>query len=291
MSLAALVIEPLQHPFLQRALITAVFVALMCAVLSCFLVLKGWSLMGDAMAHAVLPGVVIAHALALPLTLGAFVAGLGCALGVGYLKANSRLKEDTVMGLVFAGLFALGLVLFVKTPSELHLMHVLFGNILGVQGRDLAGIAAACALLLALALLAGRDLVLFCFDPVHAHAIGRPVTLLHYGLLAAIALTVVSAMAAVGIILVVAMLIAPGALGFLLARRFPGMVMIALTGALTASLTGVLASFHLDVATAPLIVVIQAGMVALAFAWTQRPRAALKTAATAPERPRSQPRH
>ena len=115
-------------------------VGAVCAVLSCYLVLKGWSLMGDAVSHAVLPGIVIAYVLGLPLAVGAFAAGLGCALRTGYLKENSRVKEDTVMGIVFSGMFALGLVMFTKVETDQHLNHILFGNMLGVHcarsGRD-----------------------------------------------------------------------------------------------------------------------------------------------------------
>ena len=129
---------PLQYPFMQRALVVSVIVGAVCAVLSCYLVLKGWSLMGDAISHAVLPGIVLAFILGLPLALGAFAAGLSCALLTGYLKENSRVKEDTVMGIVFSGMFGLGLVIFSKIETELHLLHILFGNVLGVTARDVA---------------------------------------------------------------------------------------------------------------------------------------------------------
>ena len=129
---------PLQYPFMQRALVVSVIVGAVCAVLSCYLVLKGWSLMGDAISHAVLPGIVLAFILGLPLALGAFAAGLSCALLTGYLKENSRVKEDTVMGIVFSGMFGLGLVIFSKIETELHLLHILFGNVLGVTAQDVA---------------------------------------------------------------------------------------------------------------------------------------------------------
>ena len=135
-------LAPLAHEFMQRALIVALMVGGVCAVLSCFLVLKGWSLMGDAVSHAILPGIVLAHVTGLPFALGAFGAGLGCALGIGYLKQNSRVKEDTAMGIVFSGMFALGLVLFVKVDSDQHLMHILFGDMLGVRWPDIAETAA-----------------------------------------------------------------------------------------------------------------------------------------------------
>ena len=136
---------PFQFPFMQNAFWVALMLAPATALLSCFLVLKGWSLMGDAVAHATLPGVVIAYILNLPLILGAFVAGMGCALAVGWLKANSRVKQDTVMGIVFSGMFGLGMVMHAAVESDLHLDHILFGNMLGVGAGDLwtAGMVAA----------------------------------------------------------------------------------------------------------------------------------------------------
>src|SRR5688572_20234384 len=220
-------IEPFQYPFMVDAMIVGVAVGAVCAVLSCYLVLKGWSLMGDAISHAVLPGIVLAFILGLPLALGAFAAGLSCALLTGYLKENSRVKEDTVMGIVFSGMFGFGLVLFTKVQTDQHLNHILFGNMLGVTTRDLieTGIVAGGTLIAVV--FKRRDLLLYCFDPQHARAIGLPVRLLHYGLLSLLALTIVASLKAVGIILVVAMLIAPGAIAYLLSNRFEQMLGIA----------------------------------------------------------------
>ena len=126
------VLVPLSYGFMQRALLIAILVGAVCAVLSCYLVLKGWSLMGDAISHAVLPGLVVAVVLGLPLAVGAMAAGLTCALLTGYLKERSRVKEDTVMGIVFSGMFGLGLVLYLKIQSDVHLDHILFGDMLGI---------------------------------------------------------------------------------------------------------------------------------------------------------------
>lgn len=255
-SLIALIAEPLGQEFMRRALLMTVLVAVACSVFSCFLILKGWSLMGDAVSHAVLPGLVLAHLLALPLAVGAFVSGLFCTLAVGYLKDNCRVKEDAVMGVVFSGLFGLGLVGFTKIETDVHLLHVLFGNVLGILPRDLAE-ASIIAVLSTLVMVAKRrDFVVHCFDPVHARVIGLPVRLLHFGLLILLALTIVAALKAVGIILVIAVLIAPGAIGFLLAKRFDRMMAIAVGSAVFACFAGVILSYHLDTATAPLIVVI-----------------------------------
>ena len=258
-------IVPLSYPFMQRALVVSLLVAAVCAVLSCYLVLKGWSLMGDAISHAVLPGIVIAYAIGLPLALGAFAAGLSCALFTGYLKENSRVKEDTVMAIVFSGMFGLGLVLFTKIETDQHLLHILFGNVLGVTPADLVETAIIAGGTLLIVLLKRRDLMLYCFDPNHARAIGLPVRVLHYGLLVLLSLTIVSALKAVGIILVIAMLIAPGATAYLLTDRFDRMLLIAVTTALASAALGTLVSFHIDGATGACIVLVQAAIFMLAF--------------------------
>ncbi|MBX9909853.1 MAG: metal ABC transporter permease [Beijerinckiaceae bacterium] len=268
-------LSPFVHEFMQRGLVVAVLVGTVCAVLSCFLVLKGWSLMGDAVSHAVLPGIVLAHIVSLPLAVGAFAAGLGCALGIGYLKENSRVKEDTVMGIVFSGMFALGLVMFVKVDSDQHLLHILFGNMLGVRWADIAETALIAVPTIAIMVAKRRDFLLHAFDPAHARAIGLNVRLLHFGLLALLALTIVAALKAVGIILVVAMLIAPGAIGYLLTRQFDRMLLVAVCVAVTSSVLGTILSFHLDAATGPCIVVVQAGFFLAALAASLRRSARL----------------
>jgi len=263
------VATPLSYGFMQRALVVALLTGAVCAVLSCYLVLKGWSLMGDAVSHAVLPGIVVAVALGLPLALGAFAAGLFCAVATGYLKDNSRVKEDTVMGIVFSGMFGLGLVLFTKVETDQHLLHILFGNMLGVTARDLAETAIVAGITLAVVLAKRRDLLLYCFDPKHARAIGLPVAWLHYGLLVLLSLTIVASLKAVGVILVVAMLVAPGATAYLLTRRFDRMLLVAATVAIASSVLGTLVSFHIDGSTGPCIVLIQAGLFAIVLLWDQ----------------------
>lgn len=251
-------VAPLAHEFMQRGLLAAMLVGVVCAVLSCFLILKGWSLMGDAVSHAVLPGIVLAQIMGLPLAAGAFAAGLSCSLAIGYLKENSRVKEDTVMGIVFSGLFALGLVMFVKVESDQHLLHILFGNMLGVRWSDLVETAVIAVPTVVIMLALRRDFLLVAFDPAHARAIGLPVRWLNFGLLMLLALTIVAALKAVGIILVVAMLIAPGAIGFLTTRRFDAMLAVAVFVATVSSVIGTILSYHLDGATGPCIVVVQA---------------------------------
>lgn len=261
---------PFQFPFMTQATVIAVMVAIPTALLSCFLVLKGWSLMGDAISHAVLPGVVLAYMAGLPLGIGAFAAGMLCALSVGFLKENSRIKEDTVMGVVFAGLFGLGIVLYTSIQTDVHLDHILFGDILGVSPADLWQTGIIALLVTALVLVKWKDLLLFSFDPQQAGAIGLPTRLLHYGLLAMLSLTIVAALTAVGIILVIALLVAPGAIAFLVSRRFAPMMLIATAISVLCSLAGIYLSFFIDSAPAPTIVLLMSATFVVAFIVTSR---------------------
>jgi manganese/iron transport system permease protein len=261
---------PLAYPFMQRALIIALLVGAVCAVLSCYLVLKGWSLMGDAISHAVLPGIVVAYVIGLPLAVGAFAAGLSCALLTGYLKENSRVKEDTVMGIVFSGMFGFGLVLFTKIETDQHLNHILFGNVLGVSVRDLIETAIIAGGTLLIVLVKRRDFLLYCFDPSHARVVGLPVRTLHYGLLILLSLTIVASLKAVGIILVIAMLVAPGAIAFLLTDRFERMLIIATAVATGSSFVGTILSFHINGATGACIVLVQTAVFILAFVFAPK---------------------
>lgn len=250
------------------AMIVGVAVGAVCAVLSCYLVLKGWSLMGDAISHAVLPGIVIAYAIGLPLGAGAFASGLLCAVLTGYIKANSRVKEDTVMGVVFTGMFAFGLVLFTKIKTDLHLDHILFGNILGLAEGDLRDTLIVAGITVTIVLVLRRDLLLFCFDSGHARTIGLRTGLLYYMLLSLLAVTIVVSLKAVGIILVIAMLVTPGCVGYLLTDRFTSMLVIATATAVGSSFLGVYVSFFLNASTGACIVLLQAAifLITLTFA-------------------------
>ena len=261
---------PFQFPFMQQAFAISLLVAVPAALLSCFLVLKGWSLMGDAVSHAVLPGVVLAYIAGIPLAIGAFAAGMFCALATGYLKENSRIKEDTVMGVVFSGMFGLGIVLYTKIQTEVHLDHILFGDMLGVSWRDVAETGAIAVFCVAAIAIFRRDLLLHAFDPQHARAIGLPVKLLHYGLLSILSLTIVGALKAVGIILAISMLIAPGAIAFLLTSRFDRMLAVAVAVAVIAAFFGVYTSFFIDSAPAPTIVLLMSFAFVCAFFISRR---------------------
>ena len=257
----------LEVDFMRQALLMAVLVAVPTALLSCFLVLKGWALLGDAIAHAVFPGLVLASALGAPLVVGAFVAGLGCALATGYLKRHSRVKQDTLMGVVFSGMFGLGLVLHARLPTELHLDHILLGDLLGVTPEAFWQMAVIAALVLLALACRWRDLLVLAFDAAQARALGLRVDVLHYGLLGLIALTVVGALQAVGMVPVVALLIAPGATAFLLTRSFGWMLLVATTLAVLAALGGVLLSLVWDSAPAPTMVVLLTAGFLLALTW------------------------
>ena len=261
---------PFQFPFMQNAFLITFLLAIPAALLSCFLVLKGWSLMGDAISHAVLPGVVVAYVIGVPLVIGAFVAGMSCAILTGYIDENSRVKRDTVMGVVFSAMFGIGIVLYTKIESDVHLDHILFGNMLGVGLGDMwltGGIALAVTALL---LVFWRDLLLHAFDEQQARALGLHVRWLHFGLLAMISLTVVAALKAVGIILAIAFLVAPGAIAFLVTRRFGQMLCVSVLVATFASFAGIYLSFFVNSAPAPTIVLVMTALFVLAFLNTVR---------------------
>lgn len=256
---------PLRFPFMQNAFAMALILSVPTALLSCFLVLKGWALMGDAISHAILPGIVIAHVIGAPLIIGAFGAGMISALATGYLTENSRVKADTVMGVVFSGMFGLGIVLFVASGAALHLDHILFGNLLGVNTGDLIQAGSIGLVVAGMLILKWKDWLLHSFDPAQARASGLWVNALHYGLLALITLTIIATLTAAGLVLAVSLLIAPGAIAFLLARRFSTMLWVAVVINMAAMLAGVYLSFFIDSAPAPTIVLVLTGLFVLAF--------------------------
>ncbi|SIT81059.1 manganese/iron transport system permease protein [Yoonia rosea] len=256
---------PFQFAFMNKAFLMMAIIAVPTSLLSCYLVLKGWSLMGDAISHAVLPGIVIAYMLNIPLIIGAFVAGMTCALSTGFLAANSRVKQDTVMGIVFSGMFGFGLVLYTKITTDVHLDHILFGNMLGVDGTDLWTAGMIAAFVAVIILVKQREFMLHAFDPVQAQAVGLRVGWLHYGLLALISLTIVATLSAVGIILSIGLLIAPGAIAFLLTKRFALMLPIAVGVTMFAGFSGVYLSFFLDSAPAPTVILVLTAIFIVAF--------------------------
>jgi manganese transport system permease protein len=265
MNIIEIITVPLQYPFMVKAVFVSSFVGVVCAVLSCFLILKGWSLLGDAISHAVLPGVVLAYIIGIPFIVGAFVFALLSVLLIGLVKNNSKIKEDAVMGIIFTTLFALGLILISKTPSSVDLMHVLFGYVLGISDKAAWLTILASMGIVTIIFAFRRTLLLFCFDPMHTQSIGIPVRLIHYFLLILLAITITISMQTVGIILVIAMLIIPGSTAFLLTKKFSQMLLIAVASSVFSSLLGAYGSYYLDVSTGGLIVFVQGLLFFLVF--------------------------
>ena len=263
--LPAVLSEPFQYAFMQRALVTALVVGAVCGVLSCYVVLKRWALLGDAISHAVLPGVALAYLLNMPFFVGAFVSGAASAVAMGAVQRHTRVKEDAAMGLVFTGAFALGVVIISRIATSTHLMHVLFGNVLGVRLSMLLMTGVSGLIALACVFVFYKQLLLYCFDPVHASAIGMNTAVIHYGLMLLLTLTIVASLETVGIILVVAMLITPGATAYLITNRLARMMAIAVGVGTFSSAFGLYLSFRLNVASGGTIVLVALSLFLLAM--------------------------
>lgn len=249
--------EPLAFEFMVRALLATVVASVACAVLSCWLVLVGWSLMGDAVSHAVLPGVVLAYVVGVPFAVGALAFGLLAVALIGIVAATSRVKEDAAIGIVFTTLFALGLVLISVTPSQTDLNHIIFGNVLGVSTSELVQICILAAVSVTVLIVKWRDFMVFAFDPIHAFAMGLSPRLMRVALLVLLALTAVVALQVVGVVLVVAMLIIPGATAHLLTDRFGRMLVIAPALSALCSVVGIYVAYWVDASPGGLVVVTQ----------------------------------
>lgn len=249
-------ILPFQFEFMQNAFLIALIVSIPSALLSCFLVMKGWALMGDAISHAVLPGIVFAYIIGAPLILGAFIAGIGCSLATGYLSNNCRVKQDSIMGVVFSGMFGLGIVLYVSVETNAHLDHILFGNILGVEQHELWTTGIISFGVSIVLILKWKDWLLHSFDPVQARTSGLNVNLLHFGMLTALSLTIIAILSAAGLILAIGLVIAPGATAFLLVRKFSMMLCLSTVICIFSMMFGTYISFFLDSAPAPTIVLV-----------------------------------
>ena len=263
-------LDPLTHDFMRRALMVSALVGGVCGLLSCYMTLKGWALMGDAVSHAVMPGVVVAYALGLPFSLGAFVFGVGSVALIGFVKQKSRIKEDTVIGLVFTGFFALGLVLVSKIKSNIDLMQILFGSPLGISRSDVNQTLIISFIVISILLIFRKDLMLYCFDAKHARSIGINTGILHYLLLTLLSLSAVVGLQTVGIILVVAMLITPGATAYLLTDRFDRMTLLAVISSSFSSVLGVYISYWSDIETGGSIVLVQTLIFLIAFLFAPR---------------------
>ncbi|GAA1171167.1 metal ABC transporter permease [Nesterenkonia xinjiangensis] len=269
-TLSELLLGPLEFGFMQNALLVSVVAAGVCGLLSSWLVLMGWSLMGEAVAHSILPGIVLAYIFGVPMAVGAFVFGMLAVALIGGISTSSTLKHDTVIGVVFTSLFALGLVLISRTPSQTHLQHILFGNVLGTSRTDLYQVLVLGALTAAVLLIKRRDFTLLAFDRTFAHTIGLSTAGLSAVLLMLLALTTVTALQTLGIILVVAMLVIPGATALLVTRTFGPMLAVASSSAVASAVVGVYASYWLDIATGGTIVLVQAAQFTAAYLFAPR---------------------
>lgn len=270
MTVVHLLLEPMSYDFMLRALATTLIASIVCAVLSCWLVLIGWSLMGDAVSHAVLPGVVLAYVVGAPFALGAVVFGFLAVGLIGAVRDTSRIKEDAAIGIVFTTLFALGLVLISVVPSHTDLNHIIFGNLLGVSSSELLQVSVLGVITLVVLAAKNRDFTLFAFDPTHAHALGLNPKILGALLLGLLALTSVVALQAVGVVLVVAMLIIPGATAYLLTDRFQRMLLIAPAISVVCALVGLYASYYIDTASGGMVVLSQGGVFVLVYLFSPR---------------------
>ena len=269
-SINSFISEPLTHDFMRKAILISSLVAAVCGLLSSFLTLKGWALMGDAVSHAVMPGVVVAYALGVPFSLGAFIFGVGSVALIGFIKQKSRVKEDTVIGLVFTGFFALGIVLVSKIKSNIDLMHILFGSPLGISLSDIKQTIFISILVVLLLSIFRKDLMLYCFDPRHAKTVGINVGFLHYLLLTCLSLAAVVGLQTVGIVLVVAMLITPGATAYLLTDKFERLSLISVLSSIVSSVVGIYLSYWFDIETGGSIVLVQTFIFLFAFLFAPR---------------------
>jgi ABC-type Mn2+/Zn2+ transport system permease subunit len=255
MELIGLFLDPLGYSFVIKALLAAIVVGIVCSVLGTYIVLQGMAFFGDALAHTILPGVVVAFLLGWPLAIGALAMGILTALGIGALTSRGMIKEDTAIGVIFAGFFALGVALLSVTGNyTIDLAHFLFGNLLGVSTTDLIVTLLLGGIVLSVIFLFYKEFLVISFDPILATTLRLPTGFLRYLLLVLIAVTIVVALQVVGIALMLAMLVTPAAAASLLTRRLPSMMLVAAFIGAISGVTGIYASFHLDIATGPAVV-------------------------------------
>lgn len=258
-------LTPFHYDYMIKAMLVSAVVGGVCALLSCFVTLKGWSLMGDALSHAIVPGVSLAYFVGLPFSVGAFVSGMLAALTMGFIKARTSLREDAVIGVVFTSFFAAGILLISMYPSNISLKTIVFGNVLGISDHDIIQLFIISVITLVVIGLKWKDLVLFTFDPSQAKAIGLNTTVLHFTLLSLLAATSVAALQTVGTCLVVAMLVTPGAIAYLLTDRFGKMMGIAVSIGVSTAVLGAYLSYFLNGSTGGCIVVLQVILFVLAL--------------------------
>lgn len=266
-----LLTQPMRYPFMVRGLLASLMVGTLCAVVGTYVVLRGMAFFGDALAHAILPGVAIAYLLEIHLFWGALLMGLLTAVGIGYLSRSGEIKEDTAIGVFFAAFFALGVALLstVQTYS-VDLTHILFGNVLGVSDADLWLTAGLGLLALLAVVFLYKELLVISFDPILAATLRLPLNMLNYSLLVLIALTVVVSLQTVGVALMVAMLVTPAATAYLLTRRLWHMMIIGAVIGAVSSVAGLYLSFYINVASGAAVVLVCTLFFILAFLFAPR---------------------
>lgn len=248
------IIEPLSYGFIVRGLLAGVLASAAGATLSAFVVWRGMAFAGDAIAHSILPGIVVAYLLGFSLFLGAVGAAVGAVIGIGLISRHGGLREDSAIGVMFAGLFALGILLMSRVATSQDLNHILFGNILGVSPADLYLMIVVVILAVGFVVLFYKELLVTSFDPAHSVAIGLSPGIIRYGLLGAIALTTVVGAQVVGVVLIVALLVTPAAAASLVSRRLSLIMGLSVAFSLFSTIAGFYASYYLDVASGPSIV-------------------------------------
>ena len=260
-------IEPLQYGFMQRSLIIAVLVGLLCAVVGSYLMVQRLALLGDAIGHSVLPGLAIAFMLGTNIFVGAFIAGVVSTMAIAWIRTRSPIKEDAAMGIVFSAFFALGITLItlIQKDNKIDLNHFLFGNILGVTIEEVRDTAIIAAIVLLVVFLLYKQLLFYTFDPLGAQAAGLPVNLLNFGLMVLIALTIVASMKAVGVILVLSLLITPGATAYLLVKRLHQVMILGAGIGIFSSISGMYLSYFFNLPSGPAIVLVASGLFVLAL--------------------------
>jgi manganese/iron transport system permease protein len=268
-------IEPLQYSFMQRGVLAALMVGVVCAVLGTYVVLRGMAFFGDALAHAILPGVAVGYLIGGgaqgPLFWGALIAGVSTALGIGAISKSGRIKEDTAIGVIFAGMYALGVALISSARNfSVDLTHFLFGNVLGITAGDLALTAVLGLLVIGLVVAFYKEFLVTSFDPVLATILRLPTQFFRYLLLVMIAITIVISLQTVGVALTVAMLVTPAAAASLLARRLPAMMLIAAAIGAFSGVAGLYLSYYANVASGPAIVLVCTAVFLLAFLFSPR---------------------
>lgn len=265
-------IEPLQYGFMQRSLIAAILVGLLCAVVGSYLMVQRLALLGDAISHSVLPGLAIAFLLGGNIFIGAFIAGVLSTMVITWIKTNSPIKEDAAMGIVFSAFFALGITLItvIQKDNKIDLNHFLFGNILGVTVTEVRDTAIIAGIVLFIVFLFYKELLFYTFDPQGAQAAGLPVNRLNFGLMLLIALTIVASMKTVGVILVLSLLITPGATAYLLVKRLHQVMILGAVIGVFSSISGMYLSYFYNLPSGPAIVLVVSGLFLLALLFSPK---------------------